>query len=133
MTKGPIFYYNYLMKILVIEDEILIQQSLKIMLQKRGAQVVCASKGSEAIELIRTSDFDRIVCDLMLQDITGFDIIEDSKAKYSAQDISEKFVIITAYSSEQVLSKAKDYNCVVLNKPFDDMKTALDIMLKSKS
>lgn len=131
MTKGQIFYYNYPMKILVIEDEILIQQSLKIMLQKRGAEVTCASKGSEAIELIRRNDFDRIICDLMLQDITGFDIIEDSKSKYSAQDISKKFVIITAYSSEQVLSKAKDYNCVVLNKPFNDMKTALDIMLES--
>lgn len=121
------------MKILVIEDEILIQQSLKIMLQKRGAEVVCASKGVEAIELIRINDFDRIVCDLMLQDITGFDIIEDSKSKYSTNDISNKFVIITAYSSEQVLSKANDYNCIVLNKPFDDMKSALDIMLECKN
>lgn len=133
MTKVQTFYYNYLMKILVIEDEILIQQSLKIMLQKRGAEVMCASQGSEAIDLIRNNDFDRIVCDLMLQDITGFDIIEDSKSKYSAQEISNKFVIITAYSSDQVLTKAKSYNCIVLNKPFDDMNTALDIMLKGES
>lgn len=132
MTKGQISYYNCLMKILVIEDEILIQQSLKIMLQKKGAKVVCASKGAEAIELIRSNDFDRIVCDLMLQDITGFDIIEDSKSKYTAQEISKKFLIITAYSSKQVLSKAKDYNCVVLNKPFDDMKSALNIMMESE-
>lgn len=133
MTKGQTFYYNYRMKILVIEDEILIQQSLKIMLQKKGAEVMCASQGSEAIKLIRTNDFDRIVCDLMLQDITGFDIIEDSKSKYTAEQISQTFVIITAYSSDQVLTKAKDYNCTVLNKPFDDMNTALDIMLKGKN
>ena len=44
----------------------------------------------------------------MLQDITGFDIIEDSKAKYSAQEISKKFVIITAYSSDQVLTKCQN-------------------------
>lgn len=133
MTKGLTFYYNYHMKILVIEDEILIQQSLKIMLQKKGAEVLCASKGSDAIKLIQENEFDRIICDLMLQDVTGFDIIEDSKSKYSAQDISKKFVIITAYSSEQVLSKAKDYNCIVLNKPFDDMQAALDIMLKGEA
>lgn len=132
MTKGLTFYYNYLMKILVIEDEILIQQSLKIMLQKKGAEVMCASQGSEAIELIRSNDFDRIVCDLMLQDITGFDIIEDSKSKYTPEQISNTFVIITAYSSDQVLTKAKDYDCIVLNKPFDDMNAALDIMLKGK-
>lgn len=121
------------MKILVIEDEVLIQQSLKIMLEKKGAQVLCASKGSEAINLIQDNDFDRIVCDLMLQDVTGFDIIEDSKSKYTPEDIANKFIIITAYSSDQVLTKASEYNCVVLNKPFDDMKAALDIMLKGNN
>ena len=121
------------MKILVIEDEVLIQQSLKIMLEKKGAQVLCASKGSDAINLIQENDFDRIVCDLMLQDITGFDIIEDSKSKYTPEDIANKFIIITAYSSDQVLTKASEYNCVVLNKPFDDMKAALDIMLKGNN
>jgi CheY-like chemotaxis protein len=117
------------MKILVIEDELLIQQSLKILLERKGAEVRCVALGSEAIELIQNENFDRIVCDLMLQDITGFDIIEDSKKKYTLEQISSLFVIITAYSSEQVLKKAADYGCTVLNKPFDDMKSALDIML----
>lgn len=121
------------MKILVIEDEILIQQSLKIMLEKKGATVTCAAKGTDAIELIRDCNFDRIICDLMLQDITGFDIIEDSKSKYSPADISQKFIIITAYSSEQVLSKASEYKCVVLNKPFEDMQAALNTMINGNN
>jgi CheY-like chemotaxis protein len=120
------------MKILVIEDEILIQQSLKKMLEKLGAHVETASKGLEAIPLIKEKSFDRIVCDLMLQDITGFDIIEESKLIYSADEIAQKFIIITAYSSEQVLTKAKDYGCIVLNKPFADMKAALDTMITGK-
>jgi CheY-like chemotaxis protein len=65
----------------------------------------------------------------MLQDITGFDVIEESKSKYSLKEISQLFVIITAYSSEQVLEKARTYNCEVLNKPFSDMQKALDIMM----
>ena len=120
------------MKILVIEDEILIQQSLKILLEKKGAIVSCASKGLEAIELIKNNDFDRIICDLMLQDITGFDIIEESKSKYNSDDIKKMFVIITAYSSDQVLSKASEYGCRVLNKPFEDMGNALNIMLENE-
>ena len=120
------------MKVLVIEDEILIQQSLKKMLEKLGADVQTASKGLEAIPLIKNNLFDRIVCDLMLQDITGFDIIEESKLIYSSEEIAQKFIIITAYSSDQVLTKAKDYGCIVLNKPFADMKSALDIMIKGK-
>lgn len=118
------------MKILVIEDEILIQQSLKKMLEKMGCNVDVASRGTEALALIKDNMYDRIVCDLMLQDITGFDIIEDSKSKYSLEEISKLFIIITAYSSDQVLTKAKDYGCIVLNKPFENMKEALDIMVR---
>ncbi|MEX1099451.1 MAG: response regulator, partial [Bacteriovoracaceae bacterium] len=93
------------MRILVIEDEILIQKSLQIFLQKRGALVEVSSSGKTAIEMIKNADFDRIVCDLMLQDITGFDVIEEAKSKYSLNEIANLFVIITAYSSEQVLKK----------------------------
>jgi len=121
------------MKILVVEDEILIQQSLKKMLEKKGATVLTASQGMDAIAIIQSEDLDKIVCDLMLGDITGFDIIEESKSKYTKEQISKKFVIITAYSSEQVLSKARNYGCAVLNKPFEDMMQALNIMMKLDS
>lgn len=117
------------MNILIIEDEILIQQSLKKLLEKRGAKVSCSANGKNAIQKILTEEFDRIVCDLMLQDISGFDVIEESKKKYSLNDIEKKFLIITAYCSEQVLEKARSYNCKVLNKPFKNMHDALDRIL----
>ncbi|MCO4753019.1 MAG: response regulator [Bacteriovoracaceae bacterium] len=120
------------MKILVVEDEILIQKSLQIFLQKRGALVDVSSSGKKAIEMIKEFNYDRVVCDLMLQDITGFDVIEEAKSKYSLEQISDLFVIITAYSSEQVLEKARSYNCIVLNKPFDSMDKALGVMMKSR-
>lgn len=117
------------MKILLIEDEILIQKSLQRLLEKKGATVSVASQGREAIELIKNQDFDRIVCDLMLKDITGFDVIEESRSRYKHDEISKLFVIITAYSSAQVLEKAHKYNCLVLNKPFEDIGLAINIML----
>ncbi len=117
------------MKILIIEDELLIQQSLKKLLEKRGAVVKTQSSGKLAIELILLEEFDRIICDLMLQDITGFDIIEESRKKFSQEEISTKFVIMTAYNSHQVLSKASEYNCPILNKPFENLDAALNTML----
>lgn len=120
------------MKILVIEDELLIQKSLKKLLEKRGAQVDVSSTGKKAIEMILSKDYDRIICDLMLQDITGFDIIEESKKKYNIQEISDIFIIMTAYSSTQILEKAKGYGCEVLSKPFDDMLEAINIFLKKR-
>ena len=118
------------MKILVIEDEVLIQQSLKLLLEKKGANVTCSANGKNAISLIKDQSFVKIICDLMLQDISGFDVIEESKQKYSKEQIQKKFLIITAYCSEQVLKQAQSYGCMILTKPFKNMQNALNLMLE---
>jgi CheY-like chemotaxis protein len=118
-----------LKKILLIEDEPLIQKSLKKLLEKRGAEVVVESRGRDAIELIQSQNFDRIICDLMLQDISGFDVIEDSKARYSVSEISKLFIIITAYSSSHVIEKATTYGCMLISKPFENIDETLNIFL----
>lgn len=121
------------MNILLIEDELLIQKSLKKLLEKEGASVTAVSQGMQAINLIYTNKYDRIICDLMLQDITGFDILEESKKIYSLAQISDLFVIITAYSSSQVLEKASQYQCQILNKPFQNIKDAIQVFLNMSS
>jgi CheY-like chemotaxis protein len=118
------------MNILIIEDETLIAKSLKILIEKRGHHVQTVGSGIEAIKLIKNQDFERIICDLMLQDISGFDVIEESKERYSAGEISQLFVIMTAYSSSQILSRAAQYGCRVLSKPFHNINEAIDIFLK---
>lgn len=114
--------------LLIIEDEILIQQSLKKLFERKGFKVDVSASGKMAIDMVLSNTYDRIICDLMLQDISGFDVIEESKKKYSAKDISEKFVIMTAYNSPQVLSRASSYQCRLLNKPFDDLEQAMRMM-----
>ncbi len=109
------------MKVLVIEDELLIQKTLISFLKRKGADVQATASGKEAIEMIKENNFDRIICDLMLQDITGFDIIEESKTKYNETEIAQLFYIITAYSSEQIVSRASQYGCKVFQKPFNDI------------
>ena len=117
------------MKILIIEDEILIQQSLKKLLEKKGAKVDVTASGKHAIELIINNNYNRVISDLMLNDITGFDIIEDIRSKYNAKEISQLFILMTAYISDQVISKAETYNCKILNKPFESILEAIDIFL----
>lgn len=119
------------MNILIIEDEILIQQSLKKLFERKGHKVDVSASGKLAIDLILKNDYDRIVCDLMLQDISGFDVIEESKKKLTAEDIGKKFVIMTAYNSPQVLSRANSYQCRLLNKPFDDLESAMRLMTET--
>ncbi len=116
-------------KILLIEDEPLIQKSLKKLLEKRGVEVTVESRGRDAIGLILSQNFDRIICDLMLQDISGFDVIEEAKKRYTTTDISKLFIIITAYSSPHVIEKATQYGCMLLSKPFENLDEALSIFM----
>ncbi|MBT7608373.1 MAG: response regulator [Bacteriovoracaceae bacterium] len=118
------------MKILLIEDDPTIQRALSKLMEKRGATVVKESSGKAAIELILQNNYDKIICDLMLQDIHGFDILEEAKQKYSSGQIKKMFIIITAYSSTQVLDKAASYGCQLFAKPFDDLPKVLDIFVK---
>lgn len=120
------------MKFLIIEDEVLIQKSLKRLLERKGCEVSATGSGTEGIELIKQNEYDKIICDLMLNDITGFDILESIKTKYTIEDISNKFIIITAYSSESVLEKAKSYNCRVISKPFDNISDVIETFLGNK-
>lgn len=116
-------------KILIIEDEWLIARSLKTFLERLGHTVETTESGVDALSKILTIEYDRIVCDLMLQDISGFDVLEESRKKFSAEEISKKFLIMTAYSSPQVLEKAQEYKCPVLNKPFENIQSALKVII----
>ena len=110
----------------------LIQKSLQKLLERKGAEVTSTASGIEAIEYIKSQSFDRVICDLMLNDITGFDIIEESKTVFSSEEISNKFVIMTAYSSEQILEQAAKYNCEFVNKPFESLENTIDLFLGGK-
>lgn len=117
--------------LLIIEDEYLIQHSLKKLFEKKGMNVDTTSSGKKAIALIAAKEYDRIICDLMLKDITGFEVIEEAKRKYSKDIIESKFVIMTAYSSDQILEQATKYNCKIINKPFNiDNNETLDFFLE---
>ena len=114
------------MKVLIIEDELLIRKSIQVLATKRGHEVIGTDKGQEAIKLIEQENFDYIICDLMLGDIGGFDIIEASKRVYSPEEIAKKFIVITAYKSDDILSRVRSYNCTFFQKPIDDVNILID-------
>ncbi len=121
------------MKVLIIEDEILILKSLKMVFEKLGNNVDTATLGRQALELILNNDYDLIITDLMLNDISGFDILEGSLKKYKRDELPSRFVIMSAYSSDQITGRAREYNCLFLSKPFDNIhKTVDDIVSRFK-
>gem|GEM_PF-4919138 len=64
------------MKILIVEDEVLISNLIKINLEDAGYQCVCAFDGQEAADLIESQAFDLVLLDIMLPKINGFELMD---------------------------------------------------------
>ena len=58
--------------ILVVDDELSMRELLEYMLTKEGYQVTCAEDGQGAIELLEKNNFDLLLCDIRLGDMTVF-------------------------------------------------------------
>ena len=70
-------------KILVVDDEPDIRETLKRKLEREGYAVVLAPSGEEALERVKDSDPDIILLDLMLPGLNGFDVLKEVKEKFS--------------------------------------------------
>ena len=86
-------------KILVIEDEEDLNQTLSFNLENEGYKVTSAFKGSEALEILENaSPPDLVILDLMLPDMSGLDICRHIRSKDNLKNIS--VIIVTAKGEE---------------------------------
>ena len=86
-------------KILVIEDEEDLNQTLSFNLENEGYKVTSALKGSEALEILENSPPpDLVILDLMLPDMPGLDICRHIRSKENLKNIS--VIIVTAKGEE---------------------------------
>lgn len=104
------------MRILIVEDEIDLCDSIAEGLQIDGYAVDTCYDGTEAYELITTETYDLVVLDLNLPGMDGMDVL----SKVRKQDKNTKILILSARSTvtDKVTgldSGANDY----LAKPFD--------------
>ena len=65
-----------MLKILVIDDERSIRNTLKDILGFEGYQVELAENGMIGTELVRSTDFDIILCDIKMPDMDGIEALE---------------------------------------------------------
>lgn len=61
-------------RILSVEDEPAIQQTLKLRLEAAGYEVICAADGAEGLEIARNEKPDLIILDLMLPKRDGYSV-----------------------------------------------------------
>jgi DNA-binding NtrC family response regulator len=102
-------------KVLLVEDETIVRESLRDWLIEDGYDVECVDTGEDALERIKQEEFGVIVLDLRLPGIDGLQVFEQAKELKP----KTKGVIITAYPSKETLDKARKLGLVdYLVKPF---------------
>jgi two-component system, NtrC family, response regulator HydG len=102
-------------KILVVDDEIGIRQSLKKILEKEGFEVVTASNGEEAFKVIRGGDIDLLITDIRMAGMDGLELLKVCKSVSPYTEV----IMITGYASvdtavDSMKQGAYDY----ITKPF---------------
>ena len=68
-----------MLKILVIDDERSIRNTLKEILGFEGYQVELAENGRNGLELIQTNEFDIILCDIKMPEMDGLEVLDQIK------------------------------------------------------
>lgn len=72
-----------MVKILMVEDEQEISELVVFYLKNENYQVTTCESGQTALEKIRMQAFDLAILDVMLPDISGFDLCQEIRKKYT--------------------------------------------------
>ncbi len=102
-------------RVLIIDDEKNMRHMLQVMLNKAGYTAETATDGIEGLELMEREDFDIILCDLKMPNMSGMTFLEKSTEHYPERT----YIMMSAYGTidtamEAMKLGAYDY----ISKPF---------------
>jgi DNA-binding NtrC family response regulator len=103
-------------RILVVDDELVIRESLAEWLRRDGYEVSSVESGEEAFKMMKHKGFDIILLDLQLDGMSGMDVLNRVKDEYPDIDV----IMITAFGSVPSAVQAMKFHAFdYLLKPFD--------------
>ena len=107
------------MKILIVEDEALLAEGLRTLLELRGFEVEVVTDGENGAEYAETGVYDLLILDVMMPGLDGYSLARCVRAKRVATPI----LMLTAKGGVrdriEGLNAGADY---YLTKPFDNLE-----------
>jgi DNA-binding response OmpR family regulator len=100
--------------ILLVDDDPAMRRLPSVLLKREGFEILEASSGTEALEILKTETPDLILLDIMMPDMDGFEVCEAIRENPRTADVP---VIMLSAVSDQVRDstiRVDDY----LTKPF---------------
>src|SRR5438132_8422965 len=103
-------------RILVVDDEPMMADSLKQNLTEEGYTVDTSSTGTDAIELFDQGGHHLAICDLQLPDMDGLEVMRHMKDARPTTEV----IVVTGYGSvERAVEATKAGAFYFVEKPFD--------------
>ena len=93
-------------RILVVDDEEIIRESIAMILEKEGYKVDKAENGGIAFDKISSMSYDLVISDIEMPVMRGVELLE----KITQRSPQTFFIIITAYASVETAVGAQDVN-----------------------
>jgi two-component system, NtrC family, response regulator PilR len=89
-------------RILIVDDERSMRELLEIFLKKEGFNVTTAPGAEQALQIIKTTEFDLIISDIKMADMTGIDLLREVRS----QGFAGQFILLTAFASADTAIQA---------------------------
>jgi CheY-like chemotaxis protein len=120
-------------RVLVVDDEPSVRDLLRVNLELEGYDVVAASGGAEALELVASEHPDAVVCDLMMPGVDGMTVLRTLRGDPKTSKIP--FVVVSAKAMRSDIKVALEAGADrYITKPFDpqDLVDAVAEVLSGK-
>lgn len=116
-------------KVLVVDDDFDCRTMVKTILESSGYEALDAASGPIALELLKETTVDLIVLDIMMPEMTGYDVVVRLKQRPETQNIP--VVMLTAKGDpEDLIVGYKDYGVdYYITKPFTTRQLLAGIKL----
>ncbi len=118
-----------MIKILILEDDVLLNKSISKFLDNNGYNVVSCFNAEEAYDVLYEGAFDLIISDIMMPKIDGFEFLE------TIRSVNSEIPIIFMSANDDLNAKQKGYRLGVddyLVKPvdFDELLLKIGAILR---
>ncbi len=113
-------------KILIVDDDDYMRESISETLKRRGHDIVAMGDGGSALSILATSIFDLIISDFKMPGMNGIELLE----KIRKMDVDTPFLIMTAFGTIDIAVDAVKKGASDFLEKTQDLSTRLDLKVE---
>lgn len=125
-------YYERNNKVLIVDDEVAVCNSIRKVLSRKNYEIDNATSGNEAMSKLSGKKYALVLLDLRLPDVSGMELLKQIRSKWPEAEV----VIITGYASIDTAVESTQLGAVnYIAKPFtpEELSNTVDYAMAWKA